>query len=424
MRVLVLGGGGREHALVWKLNQSRLVDEIICLPGNPGIARLARCVPGDPADVAGVADLARREGIDLTVVGPEAPLVAGVADELARRGMAVFGPTRAAAEIEGSKAFAKGLMAKYGIPTAEYRAFDRPEAALAYLAGREGPLVVKADGLAAGKGVVVCRDAVEAGDWVQKIMVDRVFGAAGDRVVIEEFLAGEEVSVLAFSDGERVVPMVSAQDHKRAFDGDRGPNTGGMGAYAPAPVYTPDLAVRVEREILAPAVRAMAAEGRPYRGVLYAGLMVTAAGPKVLEFNCRFGDPETQVVLPLLEGDLAAAMAACAGGDLRGVSLGWRAGAAVTVVLASAGYPGPVEKGKEITGVAEAEAAEGVVVFHAGTAERDGRLVTAGGRVLNVTAVGDTVGAAVARAYAAAERIRFEGMRYRRDIARRALARA
>ncbi len=391
------------------------------MPGNAGIARLARCVPGDPTDVAAVADFASRERIDLTVVGPEAPLVAGVADELERRGMRVFGPSRAAAEIEGSKAFAKGLMARHGIPTAAYAAFTDPAAADAYLTGRQGPLVVKADGLAAGKGVVVCGDATEAREWVRRIMVDRIFGAAGDRVVIEEHLEGEEVSVLAFSDGERVLPMVSAQDHKRAFDGDRGPNTGGMGAYSPAPVYTPELAARVEREILLPAVRAMAAEGRPYRGVLYAGLMITAEGPKVLEFNCRFGDPETQAVLPRLDSDLAEVMAACAAGDLRGISLRWRPGAAVSVVLASAGYPGPFERGKVIAGLEEAEALEGVVVFHAGTALRDGRLVTAGGRVLNVTGIGPTVAAAVARAYAAVERISFEGKQYRRDIAHRAL---
>lgn len=423
MRILVLGGGGREHALVWKIGQSPRVREIICMPGNPGIAKLARCVPGNPNDPKAVAALAEAGDIDLTVVGPEAPLVAGVADELTRRGRSVFGPTRAAAEIEGSKAFSKELMARYGIPTAGYRIFTDPAAAASYVKEQAGPLVLKADGLAAGKGVVITRDTREALDAIDEIMVKQAFGSAGSRLVIEEFLEGEEVSVLAFCDGERVVPMVSAQDHKRVFDNDEGPNTGGMGAYSPAPVYTPEVAERVEREILLPAVQALAAEGRPYRGVLYAGLMVTRDGPKVLEFNCRFGDPETQAVLPRLENDLVEVMLACAEGNLSGVELRWRPDAAVCVVIASSGYPGSYEKGLPIIGLDAAESLRDVMVFHAGTAERDGRIVTSGGRVLGVTALGPTIGAAVERAYAAVSRIAFPGMHYRKDIARRALVR-
>lgn len=421
MRVLVVGGGGREHALVWKLGQSRRVDALYCLPGNAGIARLARCVPGDPEDVAAVAAFAEREGIGLTVVGPEAPLVAGLADELARRGLGCFGPTAAAAALEGSKAFAKDLMARHGIPTAAYRVFDAPAPARDYIRSLGGPVVVKADGLAAGKGVVVARGPEEALRAVDEAMVSGAFGAAGRRIVVEEFLEGEEVSVLALTDGERVIPLASAQDHKRALDGDRGPNTGGMGAYSPAPVYTPELARRVEAEILLPTVRALAAEGRPYRGVLYAGLMVTAAGPKVLEFNCRFGDPETQAILPRLESDLLEVLEAAAAGDLGGVTLRWRPGAAVCVVMASGGYPGRYEKGHPISGLDEAEALEDVIVFHAGTAARDGEVVTAGGRVLGVTALGPSTAAAVSRAYEAVGRIRFAGAHYRRDIARRAL---
>ncbi len=423
MRVLVVGGGGREHALVWKLRQSPRVREVYCLPGNAGIARLARCVPGDPEDVRAVADFAQEERVDLTVVGPEAPLVAGLVDELARRGLPACGPTAAAAAIEGSKVFAKELMARHGIPTAAYRVFDDPAAAREYVERLGGPVVVKAEGLAAGKGVVVAPGPAEAAAAVEEIMVRRAFGEAGRRVVVEEYLEGEEVSVLALTDGERVLTLPSSQDHKRALDGDRGPNTGGMGAYSPAPVLTPDLAQRVEQEILLPAVRALAAEGRPYRGVLYAGLMLTAEGPKVLEFNCRFGDPETQAVLPRLEGDLADALEAAAGGDLRGVSLSWRPDAAVCVVLASEGYPGPYEKGRPISGLEEAEAMADVLVFHAGTVRRDGQVVTAGGRVLGVTGLGPTIAAARERAYEAVERIRFAGCHYRRDIAHRALAR-
>lgn len=421
MRVLVVGGGGREHALVWKIRQSPRVKEVFCLPGNAGIARLARCVPGNPEDVRAVADFARAERIDLTVVGPEAPLVAGLTDELARYGLPVFGPSRAAAELEGSKAFAKELMARHGIPTAEYHAFDDPRAAADHIRRLDRPVVVKADGLAAGKGVVVADTPEEALAAVREIMVQGVHGAAGRRVVVEERLQGEEVSVLALTDGERVIPLVSAQDHKRAYDGDRGPNTGGMGAYSPAPIYTPEMARRVEAEILLPTVRGMAGEGRPYLGVLYAGLMLTADGPKVLEYNCRFGDPETQAVLPRLASDLVDALEAAAGGDLRGQDLHWRPEAAVCVVLASGGYPGPYEKGKSITGLEQAESLPDVLVFHAGTAAADGGVLTAGGRVLNVTALGDTIAAASARAYQAVDHIGFPGCHFRRDIAARAL---
>lgn len=421
LRILVLGGGGREHALVWKLGQSPRVSEIICLPGNAGIARTARCVPGNPEDPAFVTELVRREGIDLTVIGPEAPLVAGVSDALSRLGHAVFGPSQAAARLEGSKSFAKDLMARHGIPTAAYRVFDDPGEALAFVRTVAGPVVVKADGLAAGKGVVVAVSAEEAAVAVEEAMVRRAFGAAGRKVVIEEFLEGEEVSILAFSDGERVLPMVSAQDHKRAYDGDRGPNTGGMGAYSPAPVYTEALAAEVSERILLPTVRAMAAAGCAYRGVLYAGLMITERGPILLEYNCRFGDPETQVVLPRLKSDLLDAMEACARGDLRNVTLDWHDEHSVCVVMAAGGYPGAYEKGKPITGLEEAERVPGVSVFHAGTAERDGSVVTAGGRVLGVTALAPAIGTAIARAYEAAARIDFPDKHYRRDIGRRAL---
>lgn len=420
MKVLVLGSGGREHALVWKLRQSCLVSEVYCMPGNAGIANEATVVPGRPNDPQEVADFAVREGIDLTVVGPEAPLVAGVADELERRGLAVFGPIRDAAMLEGSKVFAKEFMKRHGIPTADYRVFADAGEAMAYVSIADKPLVVKADGLAAGKGVVVARSAEEAARAVEDMMVRRIYGEAGSRVVIEECLEGEEVSVLAFTDGRGVLPLASSQDHKRAFDNDEGPNTGGMGAYSPAPIYTPEMAERVEREILLPTVRGLRQEGRPYRGVIYAGLMLTAEGPMVLEFNCRFGDPETQAILPRLETDLFDVMLACARGDLGGRELRWRPEAAVCVVMASAGYPGPYRSGVPIKGLEGVACLKNVFVFHAGTARRDGELVTAGGRVLGVTALGAGVREAAERAYEAVGQIRFDGAHYRRDIARRA----
>ncbi|SHJ38293.1 phosphoribosylamine--glycine ligase [Desulfofundulus thermosubterraneus] len=420
MKVLVVGGGGREHALVWKLKQSPRVKEIFCAPGNAGIASLARCVPIGAEDISGLVAFARQEKIDLTVVGPEGPLTMGIVDSFNEAGLAIFGPNARAAAIEGSKVLAKELMAKYGIPTARFATFSDAGEAVAYIRQLNAPCVVKADGLAAGKGVVVCRTVEEALEAVGDIMVKGVFGAAGSRVVVEEYLTGQEVSILAFTDGKTVIPMLPAQDHKQVYDGDQGPNTGGMGAYAPAPVCTPEVYQTALEKILIPTVRAMAAEGRPYRGVLYAGLMVTDEGAKVLEFNARFGDPEAQPVLMLLETDLVEIIEAVLSGRLAEKEIRWRPGAAVCVVLASAGYPGPYRKGYPISGLDRVP--PDVMVFHAGTALEDGRVVTAGGRVLGVTAAAGTIAAAIEKAYAAVEQIHFEGMHYRRDIGRKALS--
>ncbi|SHK29141.1 phosphoribosylamine--glycine ligase [Desulforamulus aeronauticus] len=421
MKVLVVGGGGREHALVWKLRQSPKVKEIFCAPGNVGIAQMATCVNIQAEDVPGLLTFAQQEQIDLTVVGPEIPLTNGIVDIFQQQGLKIFGPSRAAAEIEGSKALAKDIMAKYNIPSARYATFDTAKEARAYVKQYGAPCVIKADGLAAGKGVIVAMDEETALAAVDFIMAERAFGQAGDRVVIEEFLEGEEVSVLAFVDGQTIVPLVSSQDHKRVGDQDTGPNTGGMGAYAPAPVYTPELAEAVERDILYPTVKALAAEGRPYRGVLYAGLMVTPTGPKVLEFNARFGDPETQPVLSLLETDLVDIIEAILQGRLAEQSVQWKDGAAVCVVMAAAGYPGSYEKGQEITGFEKVP--EGVVVFHAGTTSREGQVVTAGGRVLGVTTTGKDIQEAIKRVYQGVESIHFAGAHYRKDIGQKAVNR-
>ena len=425
MRILLIGGGGREHALAWKLVQSPKVEKLYAAPGNPGMALLQKCecINLNVDDLEGVADYAEEKSIDLTVVGPEAPLVAGLADVFKRRGLPVFGPSKAAAQLEGSKAFSKELMAKYNIPTAFFKICEDIETAKAYVEEKGAPIVVKADGLAAGKGVVVAMTKAEALEAIDEMMGDHKFGAAGARLVLEEYMEGEEASLLAFTDGKTVVPMIAAQDHKRVFDGDEGPNTGGMGTYAPAPVMTDILRLKATELILKPVVEAMAKEGTPYQGCLYAGLMIKGDSVKVVEFNCRFGDPETQVVLPLLDGDLAEIMLACATGTLDKAEVAWLDKAAVCVVMASGGYPESYEKGKEITGLAAAEEDKDVVVFHAGTKEAEGKIVTSGGRVLGVTAVDSSIKAARDRAYAAVEKIAFEKNFYRKDIAWRALKR-
>lgn len=425
MRILLIGGGGREHALAWKLAQSDKVEKIFAAPGNPGIAMLKKCSCIDLKldDLEKVADYAEEESIDLTVVGPEATLVAGIADVFKRRGLPVFGPSKAAAQLEGSKAFSKELMAKYNIPTAFFKICEDMETAKAYVKEKGAPIVVKADGLAAGKGVVVAMTEEEALEAIEEMMGDHKFGNAGARVVLEEYMEGEEASLLAFTDGKTVVPMLAAQDHKRIFDNDQGPNTGGMGTYAPAPVMTDILRLKATERILKPVVAAMAKEGTPYQGCLYAGLMIKDDVIKVVEFNCRFGDPETQVVLPLLESDLAEIMLACATGTLDQADVAWSDKAAVCVVMASGGYPESYETGKVITGLAEADAQENTVVFHAGTKNAAGSIVTAGGRVLGVTAVDDNIRAARDRSYAAVENIKFDGAFYRKDIAWRALKR-
>ncbi|MBP2641212.1 MAG: purD [Firmicutes bacterium] len=423
MRILVIGGGGREHALVWKLKMSSRVDQIYCIPGNPGIAELAECVSLDMSDNEKLAQFALAQQIDLTVVGPEMPLTNGVVDCFKKYNLKIFGPSQAAAQLEGSKEFAKKLMRKYRVPTGDFVVFTEYEAARQYVLSHEAPLVIKADGLAAGKGVVVAMSREEALTALEDMMCSQVFGSAGNKVVIEEFLSGEEASLLVFTDGYTAVPMVAAQDHKRALDGDMGPNTGGMGTYAPAPVITPAIKDQVMKEIVQPVVDGMRTEGCTYCGCLYAGLMITADGPKVIEFNARFGDPETQVVLPLLKSDLAVVMEACVDQKLDTVAVEWEDQAAVCVVLAAGGYPGSYDKGAVIEGLAEAKDA-GATVFHAGTAfNAEGSIVTNGGRVLGVTVAAIDLSAAIEKVYDAVKCIHFTGMQYRKDIAHRALNR-
>lgn len=419
MNILVIGSGGREHALFWKLSESPQTERIYAIPGNPGMGEMTDIAV---TDNAAILQFAKEKDIGLVVVGPEVPLMNGLVDDLEAAGIPAFGPRANAAEIEGSKSFAKDLMKKYGIPTARYEVFAEAEAARAYIRSEGTPIVVKADGLAAGKGVVVAMTEQEALDAVDAIMEHNSFGDAGARVVIEEFMEGEEASLLAFTDGTVIRSMISAQDHKRAFDGDKGPNTGGMGTYAPAPVMTPELTERAVEEILKPTISAMEKEGRAYRGCLYLGLMITADGPKVVEFNARFGDPETQVVLPLLDGDLVQIMHACAGGTLADVPIRWKDGAAVCVVLAAGGYPASYEKGNEIYGIGNAEKL-GALVFHAGTAKKNGKIVTNGGRVLGVVGMGKDIASAVQSAYDAVDQISFKGEYHRKDIAHRALNR-
>jgi phosphoribosylamine--glycine ligase len=423
MKVLVVGGGGREHALVWKIAQSPLVDTVYCAPGNAGIAELAECVPLAATDLLPLRKFARENQIDLTVVGPEAPLCAGIVDAFQSIGLRVFGPTQSGARLEGSKVYAKQLMQRHSVPTADFRVFNAPERAKAYLEMVGPPIVVKADGLAAGKAVIVCKTLAEAREAVDRIMIRREFKDAGDQVVIESCLEGEEASMLAFTDGRTIAVMPSSQDHKPAFDNDEGPNTGGMGAYSPAPVITDRLAAQIEREVLVQTVHALSRDGKPYRGVLYAGIMVTDDGPQVLEFNCRMGDPETQPLLMRLKSDIVPVLEAVIDGKLEDCEIEWDERPTCCVVCASGGYPTSYEKGFPISGLQQAAKLEDVVVFHAGTRLEAGRVVTDGGRVLGVTARGETIGEARDLAYEAVEMIHFEGMHYRTDIAQKAIDR-
>ncbi len=424
MKVLVIGSGGREHALVWKIAQSPKVDKIYCAPGNAGISRQAILVPIKANDLDRLLEFALKEKVDLTVVGPEDPLTRGIVDLFESKGLSIFGPSRRAAEIEGSKAFAKEMMRKYGIPTASYGVFEDGNEAVDYIRTQTGPLVVKADGLAAGKGVILCKTAGEAIGSVRRIMVEKAFGEAGNRVVIEEYLSGEEASFIAFTDGKTILPMASSQDHKAIFNGDQGPNTGGMGAYSPAPVVTDQMHEMIVKKILEPMIDGLAREGRPYKGALYAGVMICDGQPKVLEFNARLGDPETQPIMMRMKGDIIPVLDACIKGDLSQSEIEWDRRASVCVVMASGGYPGEFERGKVIKGLEEISRMEDVFVFHAGTAYEGGRIVTQGGRVLGVTGLGEDIPKAIERTYEAVKKISWEGVHYRTDIGRKALHRA
>ncbi len=421
MKVLVVGGGGREHALVWKIAQSPKVTKIYAAPGNAGIAQLAECVQIKADDITGLLAFSKAKAIDLAVIGPEGPLSMGIVDEFTKQGLRAFGPSGRAAEIEASKRFSKDLMKKYNIPTAEYGVFTDKAAAADYVSRKGAPIVVKADGLAAGKGVVVAETVEEALKALDQIMTEKAFGTAGDRVVIEECLRGEEASFMAFSDGKTVVPMASSQDHKRIFDADKGPNTGGMGAYSPAPIVTRQLEKKVMETIMVPTVRAMEKEGRLFKGVLYAGLMIQNGEARVLEFNARFGDPETQPIMMRLDTDLIDIIEAILAGTLAKVEIKWKPDSAVCVVMASGGYPGAYEKGKEIHGLENAAKLSNVSVFHAGSAFKGNTIATDGGRVLGVTGTGPVIAAAIDNAYKAVQAISFEGAHYRRDIGARAL---
>jgi len=422
VRILVVGSGGREHALVWKLSQSPKAEAVFCAPGNGGISSIAPCVDVSPSDTAGLLSLARRERIDLAVVGPESALAAGIVDTFEAAGIPIFGPCKAASRIETSKVFAKKLMEKHAIPTAPFAVFEAFDAAFAHIEGMAPPYVVKADGLCAGKGAYVVTTPEEGERALRELFIDRVHGQAGDRVIVEDFLPGIEASYLAFADGVSMVPMPASQDHKALLDNDRGPNTGGMGAYSPVPFLGPEMAGRIDNEIMRRTVEALKEEGIPYRGVLYGGLMLGPAGPSVLEFNARFGDPETQPILFRMKSDLLPVVAACAEGDLAGAGCTeWKEGVAVCVVLASGGYPDRPETGKLIKGLGELEGQKDVLVFHAGTRRTGKDYYTSGGRVLGVTAMGGTYAEAIERAYGAVSCIEFEGMQYRRDIGRKAL---
>ncbi|MDR1324140.1 MAG: phosphoribosylamine--glycine ligase [Candidatus Margulisbacteria bacterium] len=422
MKILLIGSGGREHALAWKISQSPRVTKLYCAPGNPGIAELAECVSIGADNISALKDFTLQNKIDLTVVGPETPLTLGIVDEFEQAGLRIFGPSQAAAQLEGSKMFAKKIMKKYKIPTAAYEVFDDAQKALEHVYMSRFPVVIKADGLAAGKGVTVAISLVEAKRAINAALKDKVFGESGAKIIIEEFLAGEEASLLAFCDGKDFVPMVSAQDHKAVYDEDKGPNTGGMGAYSPAPVVTESVLRQVRETIFQPMLDGLAKEGAPYKGVLYAGLMITSDGPKVVEFNCRFGDPETQAVLPRLQTDIVDIFEACLDGKLAAQNIEWSEAAVVCVVLAADGYPGQYTKGQEISGLAAAAALPDAYVFQAGTAKRDGKLVTDGGRVLDVTALGADIKMAIKNAYKAADLISFSGLHKRKDIGKKALA--
>ncbi|MBI4666463.1 MAG: phosphoribosylamine--glycine ligase [Nitrospinae bacterium] len=424
MNVLVIGSGGREHALVWKIAQSPLVKKVYCAPGNAGMEGVAKLVPIGADELGNLLLFADENDIDLTVVGPEAPLVAGLVDAFENAGLMVVGPRKAAAMLEGSKVFMKGVLTRAGVPTARYEVHTSRSEAVAALQRFGAAVVIKADGLAAGKGVVVAKSRDEAVTAIDDMVVKKVFGPAGEKIILEETLIGEEASILAFCDGKNVIMMPSSQDHKRIGDGDTGPNTGGMGAYSPAPVITPELSDWIEKNVMLETLSTMAGEGNPYKGILYAGIMITAEGPKVLEFNCRFGDPECQPLMRRMKSDIVPVLFSIAEGDLSNTQVEWTEEPAVGVVMASKGYPGDYEKGKPISGLEEANGSPGAVVFHSGTKKGPaGEIVTNGGRVLCVTATGVTVGQAINRAYEAAGKIKFEGAVYRKDIGRRALER-
>ena len=413
MKILVVGGGGREHAIIWKLRQNSSMGEIHCAPGNGGISNIAKCVPIKATDIEALTEYAKKENFDLVIVAPDDPLYMGLVDKLTEKGIRAFGPTKLAAEIEGSKVYAKELMKKYDIPTAGYEVFKDFESAKAYVKKSKYPVVIKADGLALGKGVIICDTYDQAADALKTIMVDKKFGDAGSRVVVEEFIEGPEVSVLSFCDGKTILPMASAQDHKRAFDKDAGPNTGGMGTFSPSPKYTPEIQKKVEETIIYPTVAAMQSEGRPFKGIIFFGLMLTKDGPKVLEYNARFGDPEAQVVLPRLKNDLLEIMEACIDGTLSDIELTWEEQSAVCVVMASGGYPGPYKKNIPIAGL---EDIKNAVVFHAGTKKENDSYFTSGGRVLGITALGEDIESARKTAYGEIKHISFEGAQYRTDI--------
>lgn len=431
MKILVIGSGGREHALVWKIAQSRLVDKIFCAPGNGGISEEAECLEIKADNIQGLLDFAKKEKIDLTVVGPEVPLSLGIVDQFMKYGLKIFGPQEKAARLEASKVFSKQLMARYGVPTADFKVFDNPAQAKSYIREKGAPCVVKADGLAAGKGVVVAKTNQEAFQAVESMMQEKIFGEAGNQLIVEDCLAGEEASILVLTDSRQIIPLASSQDHKRIFDNDQGPNTGGMGAYSPARIVSEEVFRQIIEQIVHPTIHGLVKEGIDYKGVLYAGVMLTKEGPKVLEFNVRFGDPETQAILPLLKSDIIEAMLAVVNAQLTKLNnqagLNWASGSCVCVVCASGGYPGKYDKGKEISGLAQAAKMQDIAVFHAGTkvvsqANRK-KVLTSGGRVLGVTGLGEDIKQAIEKTYQAVKKINFEGMHYRNDIGARAIRR-